>query len=109
MSGFAVVIPVDGDIRQVEWPESDTDHLTTMYREIGCSTVELVNLRDFGLHMWADEEGLFKHEPRLNYRASALAQRQIVGTVLLTAYSEGPKSPGLSTDAATKLREMFGG
>jgi hypothetical protein len=102
----AVVIPPAGDVLVVDWPEGDDERLQTMYHHIK-GYVELVNLPEAGIHMWADEEGLLKPDPQHNLRASVLAQRPIVGTVVLTPFTEGPRSQGFTEEEAEKIGNLF--
>lgn len=73
---YAVVVPTDGDIKIIALEDDD---LAMYYREIGCTTVEVVTLDALplgvadGLHMWVDEDGQFVPEPRLNPRATGVA------------------------------------
>jgi len=102
MTSYAVVIPVDGQARSIEWPEDDGAQLRTMYDAIGCSTVELVPMPDNAAHMWVDEDGRLTGSP-FNPVATALSGRAIVGTVILTPWSDGPDSPGYDQSQAFNL------
>lgn len=52
-------------------------------RAIGAGIGELVVCTGGTLELWCDEEGLCKADPVLNFMASALAGRQIVGDVII--------------------------
>lgn len=103
MTEYAVVIPVNGEAHSIEWPSDDQGHLSTLYEAIGCRTVELVRLPHIGLSMWADDEGLFVADPETNVLASLIAEQPIVGTVVLTPWSDGPDSPGYTQSEAFNL------
>lgn len=89
----ALVIPAAGHLGRIEWPLSDKDQLTAMYRSIGCSTVTIVSTGDDEITVWADDEDLFVAEPEFNPRASLLCGGPIVGTILVT----GPAGPNGET------------
>lgn len=52
-------------------------------RSIGADSGELVVCPHGGLELWCDEEGLCKGDPVVNFMASALAGRTIVGDVIV--------------------------
>jgi hypothetical protein len=115
----AMVVELDGTMRQIRWPypPPPEGHLSLLYREVQCSTIELVRLwpgqavePDLPeLSMWIDEEGKFEPKP-VNRMATAIAQviypgsimhnDVIVGRALLTggADDDGETLP-LSVDA----------
>lgn len=92
MDATALVIPVEGPMSEIEWPEGS--QLDTLYRAIGCTTVTTVPAHDT-ITVWADDEGLLVAAPVLNPRASALCEQPIVGTVVVSgpADSEGNTLP----------------
>lgn len=107
--GFAVVVPVDleREVRVVEWPGGDG--LGTLYREIGCQTVDLRVVG--GLGFWVDDEGAVSEEWAVNGRVAWLglvvAQESVLvaGTVVLTsaAPNEQGDTQGLAWEVAERL------
>lgn len=107
MSGVALVIPPDGDIREVAWPDEDQDQLDLMYVEMQANTVDVVRVPEYGVLVWVDDEGLFVQDPKFNPRASVLGRRELVGTAVVTSCTEGPETVGLPAEMANKLKMVF--
>ena len=82
---YAVVVPVDpGEPpRVIFW--SAQQALAILYREIGCTGVDLRVVGEPGvLGVWVDDEGVFRPEWAANGRAAWLA-RVVGGSALLVA------------------------
>lgn len=115
MSINALRLTPDGDLCRVELEAgSDGDHLQSMYREIGCSLVECVGLRD-DLDLWVDEEGKLKDGWEPNLPAIGLLHHHgrrdlVAGTALLTggADEEG-NTLGISDETAAEVQRLLGG
>jgi hypothetical protein len=77
--GFAVVVPVDlgQEVRVIEWPGGDG--LSTLYREIGCRTVDLQVVGD--LAFWVDDEGAMGEDWAANSRVAWLLYAGRLGLV----------------------------
>jgi hypothetical protein len=100
MTSYAVVIPVNGnETHSIEWPENDGAQLRAMYDAIGCTTVGLLRLPLSDAHLWVDEDGI-ANGSEVNRFASELTLREIVGTVVLTPFTDGPDSPGFTQERA---------
>ncbi len=98
----AVVIPADGPTTTCEWSE---ETLAPAYTAIPCRTVEMLTLHAHGVHMWFDDEAWFlAAPPPANPRASSLARREILGTVLLTPVTDRGDVPGFSPEKAEQVR-----
>jgi hypothetical protein len=104
-----VVLPVDLEqqVRVVEWPGGDG--LATLYREIGCETVDLRTVGDLGF--WVDDEGAVGEKWAANGRAAWLAlvvgdqSVLVAGTVVVTlaAPDEEGDTQGLTREVAEWL------
>lgn len=63
--------------------------LTALYNALGCDSIELVDVPGTEYILVCDEEGLWNN-PTLNFYATELAGRPIVGNVLLCHTSKIP-------------------
>lgn len=70
----AVVVPVEGPIRFVEW-QNDGDLLPLLQREIGTDCVDSFRMRGRSGEMtgWVDDEGLLVDAPKVNLRLLQIA------------------------------------
>lgn len=100
----ALVIKTTGEISEVD-VEAGGSVLANLYREIGCTVVEPVQLTD-DLCLWLDEEGLLTKEP-FNAVATTLAglhgyvhQPYVGHAVLVRTTDDG--------DSANLTAEQFG-
>ena len=71
------IIETDGSERTIEAPRDGM--FAALYPELRCTMLELVTLND-GREMLCDEEGRLRGR-ELNWKASQLAERYIVGAV----------------------------
>lgn len=110
--GYAVVVPVDvnREVRVIEWPHAEA--LSTLYREIGCQTVDLCIVGDLGF--WIDDEGAVGEQWEANSRAAWLAivvGRHTVlaaGTVVVTLAAPDDKgdTQGVARGVAERIAEV---
>jgi len=110
--GHAVVIPVDlqHEVGVIDWPGGES--LTTLYREIGCRTVDLRTVGD--LAFWVDDEGAVGEDWAANGRATWLAcvvtgqGLLVAGTVVVTlaAPDDEGDTQGLARDLAERVTEV---
>lgn len=106
---FAVVVPVDlqGEVRVIDWPGGEA--LSTLYREIGCRTVDIRTVGD--LAFWVDDEGAVVADWAANGRATWLAcvvdgrGLLVAGTVVVTlaAPDEQGDTRGLARELAERV------
>jgi hypothetical protein len=91
-NGSGVLIsPLGGfDVTNVVTPVQKTFDLQTLYRAIGCDYIEIVDVPETEYILVCDEEGLLKNNATLNYEATELAGRPIVGNVVLCHTSSIP-------------------
>lgn len=109
----ALLVPVDGPIREIVIADRGDHGLADMRARIGCDWVEHVN--GPGCSLWVDEEGAVCRPPRdPNPRIDALLRRSdgwsIRGDVLIT----GVCSPSGDTDSlpaadVPRLLALLGG
>lgn len=107
----ALLVPVDGEIRDVVIRNHGDSHLESLYELVGCTDIE--HVRAPGCSLWIDGEGAICSPPKLpNRRIDALLQRpdgwSIRGDVLV-AGEVGPDGAtrGLTAARAAELRAWF--
>lgn len=104
---YAVVVPMDlqGEVRVIDWPGGEA--LSTLYREIGCRTVDIRTVGD--LAFWVDDEGAMVEGWSANGRATWLAcvidglGLLVAGTVVVTLAA--PDEEGDTRGLARELAE----
>ena len=105
----AVRISPDGALNEIALPSGD-GCLHTLYREIGCGSVDLVRLTP-QLDMWLDDEGMYTQD--LNVLATFMARRlgwtqqPYFGPVVITGGADANCDVrGLDPAAVTMLRDL---
>lgn len=104
------VVAADGQVTPVRWDSADM--LASLYRLIGCNSVDLVRLDD-DLDMWVDDEGSFG-TPYPNWAITAVAaaygrvHQRYFGTAVFTGgVDEEGNSLSLSPAQLQQLTEML--
>ncbi|MFI1004946.1 DUF3846 domain-containing protein [Streptomyces galbus] len=109
---FALVLRPDASFDVIEW-NSTGDTLSTLYREICCLSIAVVDLSP-ELSMWLDDEGMTKNRavniPALRiYALSAPIHQSYHGTAVFTG---GPDArgdtKGLTLDQCHALLKLAG-
>lgn len=113
MTGTVLVIP---DLQSDELREIpiEPDTLRMLYREIGCTSIDLVRLGDHpvpGLDLYVDDEGLLKEAPQYNVRAMALIlattgalHQSYVGHAVVTRSDDEGETIGLTPGQIRRVR-----
>ncbi|MFH9590675.1 DUF3846 domain-containing protein [Streptomyces luteogriseus] len=111
-AAFALVLRPDSSFDVIEW-RSTGDTLNTLYREIDCTSIAVVDLSS-EVSMWLDDEGMFKNSP-VNipaltlYAISAPVHQSYHGTAVFTG---GPDArgdtTGLTLDQCRALLKLAG-
>ncbi|MGW7513905.1 DUF3846 domain-containing protein [Streptomyces massasporeus] len=96
-AAFALVLRPDASFNIIEW-RSTGDTLNTLYREIDCTSIAVVDLSP-KVSMWLDDEGMLKSSPvnhpaMLLYSISAPIHQAYHGTAVFTG---GPDAAGNTT------------
>lgn len=69
-------VPME-EIREIFHRYDDTGYepdLEWLHKQLDCSVVDFRSINDIG-HVWFDDEGLFKEDPKINYLATFLYQQ----------------------------------
>lgn len=108
-----VVIPADLDQPVTRVPmieNAESEWMTYAYDTIGTSVVEVMNIPQFGLTLWSDEEATFKEAPIANFRVASLLDVLsnggiMFGTIIVTDINTGmnDQTLGVSPDMAAML------
>ncbi|MEV6617328.1 DUF3846 domain-containing protein [Streptomyces sp. NPDC051051] len=111
-AALALVLHPDTSFNVIEW-RSTGDTLSTLYREIDCTSIAVVDLSP-EVSMWLDDEGMLKNSP-VNipaltlYALSAPVHQPYHGTAVFTG---GPDTrgdtKGLTLDHCHALLKLAG-
>lgn len=106
---MTIALRIDAD-GQAAFVELDGNNLLRdMYRQIGCRTVDVVELEP-GLDMWLDEESLLKDDPALNQSATRMVldfHGSLTQPYFGVALIMGSNRMGDSTDFPSRHRERI--
>ncbi|MGA5208047.1 DUF3846 domain-containing protein [Streptomyces variegatus] len=111
-AAFALVLRPDASFNIIEW-HSTGDTLSTLYREIDCTSIAVVDLSP-EVSMWLDDEGMLKNSPAnipalTLYAISAPVHQSYHGTAVFTG---GPDArgdnKGLTLDRCHALLKLAG-
>lgn len=90
-------------------PGESGENLQTLYRTIGCDTVDAVDIGK-GITMWVDDEGLLKSKSKINHLASALRTLYWANSISYTVPALYPPVAGvavlLGTDEEGKCIDL---
>ncbi|MFH8439308.1 DUF3846 domain-containing protein [Streptomyces sp. NPDC018007] len=106
---FALVLRPDGVFKVIDWPKDG--HLPILYREIGCTAVDVVDLSRT-LSMWLDDEGLINGSDAncaatILYALHHAPHQTYHGTVVLTGGTDRHGDTlGLTKDKVAELLEF---
>lgn len=110
----ALLVPVDGPTRLVDWGGLD---LAELGRHIGCDTVVPMEIIDprFSVIMWVDEDGALRADRPTNHPATALFRSAtlmtsfaIVGDVVITGPFFESRVLGVVDESLSMLRFHLG-
>ncbi|MEU1854298.1 DUF3846 domain-containing protein [Streptomyces sp. NPDC019990] len=111
-AAFALVLRPDASFDVIEW-HSTGDTLSTLYREINCTSIAVVDLSP-EVSMWLDDEGMLKASP-VNipalqlYAISAPVHQSYHGTAVFTGGPDARgNTKGLTLDRCHALLTLAG-
>lgn len=103
----------DGTASAIQRP-AHQDTLRWLYEQIGCHTVDVVQLTE-ALDMWLDDEGMLTADPQINWQATAvaggfgqLAQALYGNAVLLGGCDDEGNTLPLPEDKVNEIMKRFG-
>jgi len=113
MTSYALVIPPAGEMCTIEWDATDPHQFVPLYREIGCTQVEPLEIHDYDITLWTDEEALIVEPvPAWNPRTTGLVllacgrplRQSYLGTAVVTGTAnEDGQTLGLSAETVADL------
>ncbi|WP_314416114.1 DUF3846 domain-containing protein [Streptomyces kroppenstedtii] len=110
---YALVLHPDASFQTVEWPRNSAAGLRTLYAEIGCICITVVDLSP-KVSMWLDDEGIINGSPvnqwaTTVYSATAPVHQKYHGTAVFTGGTDARgNTTGLTRDNCDALLELAG-
>ncbi|MGW3361039.1 DUF3846 domain-containing protein [Streptomyces bungoensis] len=112
-AGFALVLRPDASFHVIEWPADSAAGLRTLYTEVGCTNIAVVDLSP-QVSMWLDDEGILNGSPvntwaTTLYAVTAPVHQNYHGTAVYTGGTDTRgNTTGLTLDRCTALLELAG-